>query len=152
MVGMIGYMIACLVVAAVLTVFISLARPIKGLDTFFSWRWLLGLYVVALTAPYGYVEVMTEVYGKQMGESVEATMVNASKMGSLDYYKVLTYSDGKARVIAVGVEKSDWGGDERPVMGIDMVLDDDNQWEAVEFNWITSDQRSKDSITLPPYW
>ena len=78
-------------------------------------------------------------------------MVGASKMGVLDYYKVLSCRDGKARVIAVGIEKSDWGGDERPVMGIDMELND-KTWEAVEFNWITSDQRSRDSITLPPYW
>ena len=151
MVGMIGYMIGCLVVAAVLTVFISLVRPIKGHDTFLSWRVLLGLYVVALVAPYGYIEIMTRVYGDPMGESVEETMVAASRMGKLDYYKVLSCRDGKARVIAVGIEQSYWGGDERPVMGIDMELTG-KTWEAVEFNWITSDQRSKDSITLPPYW
>ncbi|MCH8977679.1 MAG: hypothetical protein IH945_00345 [Armatimonadetes bacterium] len=148
---MIGYMIGCLIPAAVLTLFVSLVRPIKGLDTFFSWRWLLGFYLVALAAPYGYTEILTRIYGDPMEEAVERTMVGASNMGTLDYYKVFSCRDGKARVIAVGIEKSDWGGDERPVMGINLELNGD-VWEAVEFNWVTSEQRSKDSITLPPYW
>ena len=28
----------------------------------------------------------------------------------------------------------------------------DGKWEAVEYNWVTSYQRNKDSISLPPYW
>ncbi|MCH7945830.1 MAG: hypothetical protein IIC73_07435 [Armatimonadetes bacterium] len=144
-------MIGCLVLAAILTVFISLVRPIKKLDTFLSWRWLLAFYVVALVVPYGYTEIMTRVYGGPMEAAVEETMLGASNMGVLDYYKVFSCRNGKARVIAVGIEKSDWGGDERPIMGINLELND-GIWEAVEFNWVTSEQRSKDSVTLPPYW
>lgn len=151
MLGMIGYMIGCLVLAAVLTLFVSLVRPIKGHDTFLSWRVTLVLYVVCLAAPYGYREIMTRIYGGPMEEAVEQTMLFASKKGTLDYFKVFSCRNGKARVIAVGIEKSDWGGDERPVMGIDLELND-GVWEAVEFNWVVSDQRSRDGVTLPPYW
>ena len=65
-------------------------------------------------------------------------------------YKVLRCDGQHARVIAVSVEKSFWGGDERNVIAIN--LDKvGGHWEPVEYNWVTSDQRNADSVTLPPY-
>jgi len=151
MIGMIGYLIACFVVAIVATMFVALFRPIKKMDSFLSWRFMIVMYIIILLAPYGYAEVMTNLYGENMKASVEQTLLEQSPAGELQYYKVLHCYNGKARVVAVGREKSKWGGMERPVIAIKME-ESDGKWESVEFNWVTSDDRGYDSVSLPPYW
>lgn len=151
MLGFLGYGIAGFAVAVVLTLLYSLFRPIKKHDDILSWRVLAVLYVLTLSAPYGYVEVMTRMHGAPMKAVVEETSYDATKEGELLFYKVLKCSGDKARVIAVNRETSFWGGKERSVMAINLEKND-GKWEAVEFNWVTSDQRNRDSVTLPPYW
>lgn len=151
MLGMIGYVIACFVVAVIATVIVSLFRPIKKHDSFLSWRVMIGLHMFFLAAPYGYVEFMTNQYGEPMKDAVEETLLEGSPKGELQYYKVISFKEDKARVIAVGLEEARWGGMEKPVMAINMEKKD-GQWESVEFNWVTSDDRGHDSVSLPPYW
>jgi hypothetical protein len=151
MLGFLGYGIAAFAVAVVLTLLYSLFRPIKKHDEILSWRVLAVLYVLTLVAPYSYVEFMTRWKGAPMKQAVEDTVYESTKDGDLLFYKVLKCDDSKARVIAVSKERSFWGGDERSVMAINMEKNS-GKWEAVEFNWVTSDQRNKDSVTLPPYW
>ncbi len=151
MLGFLGYGIAAFAVAVVLTLLYSLFRPIKKHDDVLSWRVLAVLYVLTLFAPYGYVEVMTRMYGGPMLAAITETSDEATKAGRMQFYKVLKCSGDKARVIVVNKEVSFWGGDERSVMAINLEKAN-GKWEAVEFNWVTSDQRNKDSVTLPPYW
>lgn len=151
MIGFLGYGIAAFAIAVVMTMLYSLFRPIKKNDEVLSWRVLLVLYVITLAAPYGYVEAMTAMYGEDLKDVVKQTAYDATKESELLYFKVLTFKDNKARVIATNREASFWGGKERSVMAINLEKTD-GKWEAVEFNWVTSDQRNKDSITLPPYW
>ena len=152
MLGFLGYGIAAFAVAVVLTLLYSLFRPIRKHDEVLSWRVLLFLYIFTLSAPYLYVEGMTAWHGKEVAEVVEQTAFEATKESEFLYFKVLTYdSKGKARVIAANREVSFWGGRERSVMAINLEKVD-GKWEAVEYNWVTSDQRNKDSVTLPPYW
>jgi hypothetical protein len=151
MLGFLGYGIAAFAVAVVLTLLYSLFRPIKKHDEILSWRVLAVLYVITLAAPYGYVEFMTQWKGAAMKQTIEETAYESTKEGELLYFKVLKCDDSKARVIAVNRETSFWGGAERSVMAINLEKTN-GKWEAVEFNWVTSDQRNKDSVTLPPYW
>lgn len=151
MLGFLGYGIAAFAVAVVLTLLYSLFRPIKKHDDVLSWRVLAVLYLLTLFAPYGYVEALTYMYGNPMAAVVEETAGEATKAGRLQFFKVLSCKDDKARVIAVSKEVSFWGGDERSVMAINLEKVN-GKWESVEFNWVTSDQRNKDSVTLPPYW
>lgn len=151
MLGMIGYMIGCFVAAGVATVIVSLFRPIKKHDNLLSWRVFIALYVFFILAPYGYAEVMTRMYGETMVEAVDEIFHYECPNGKLTYYKVIYCKGDKARVIAVGRERSKWGGMETPVMAINMERTN-GQWESVEFNWVTSDERGHDSISLPPYW
>jgi hypothetical protein len=151
MLGFLGYGIAAFAVAVVLTLLYSLFRPIRKHDEVLSWRVLLVLYIFTLAAPYGYVEFMTAWHGKEVKDVVEQTAFDATKESEFLYFKVLTFKDGKARVIATNRELSFWGGHERSVMAINLEKVD-GKWEAVEYNWVTSDQRNKDSVTLPPYW
>jgi hypothetical protein len=152
MLGFLGYGIAGFAVAVVLTLLYSLFRPIKKHDEILSWRVLAVLYVITLFVPYGYIEAMTKFYGAPLKDAVAETSFDATKEDSkLLYYKVLKCDGEKARVIAVNRERSFWGGFERSVMAINLEKSN-GKWEAVEFNWVTSDQRNKDSVTLPPYW
>lgn len=151
MIGFLGYGIAAFAIAVVLTMLYSLFRPIKKNDEVLSWRVLLVLYVITLAAPYVYVETMTAMYGKDLKDVVKQTAFDATKESKFLYFKVLTCKDGKARVIAANREVSFWGGYERSVLAINLEKAG-GKWEATEYNWVTSDQRNKDSITLPPYW
>jgi hypothetical protein len=151
MLGFLGYGIAAFAVAVVLTLLYSLFRPIKKHDDILSWRVLAILYVLTLAAPYTYVEVVTRMNGAEMKQSLEDLTFEATKDGEMLFYKVLKCDGEKARVIVVNRETSFWGGKERSVMAVNMEKND-GKWEAVEFNWVTSDQRNKDSVTLPPYW
>ncbi len=151
MLGFLGYGIAAFAVAVVLTLVYSLFRPIKKHDDVLSWRVLAVLYLITLFAPYAYVEVMTRMYGESMRTAIEEVSGDATRGGRLQYYKVFKCSGDKARVMACNKEVSFWGGDERSVMAINLEKTN-GKWEAVEFNWVTSDQRNKDSVTLPPYW
>lgn len=151
MLGFLGYGIAAFAVAVVLTLLYSLFRPIRKNDEVLSWRVLLVLYIMTLSGPYLYVEGMTFWHGKEFKDVVEQTAFEATRESEFLYFKVLTYKDDKARVIATSREVSFWGGKERSVMAINLEKVD-GKWEAVEYNWVTSDQRNKDSVTLPPYW
>jgi hypothetical protein len=148
--GWIGYGVAAFAVAIVLTLVYSLFRPIKKHDEILSWRVLAVLYIITLFAPYGYILVMTHMYGGPMEAAVRELSTEVTKEGKFEYFRVLTCGKSKARVIAVNTELSSWGGHERSVMGINMEKVG-GKWEAVEFNWVTSDQRNRDSVTLPPF-
>ena len=148
--GWIGYGVASFAVAIVLTLVYSLFRPIKKHDEILSWRVLAVLYLVTLFTPYGYILVLTHMYATPMESAVRELSGEVTKQGKFEYFRVLYCREDKARVIAVNTELSSWGGHERSVMGINMEKVD-GKWEAAEFNWITSDQRNRDSVSLPPF-
>jgi hypothetical protein len=148
--GWIGYGVASFAVAIVLTLVYSLFRPIKKHDEILSWRVLAVLYLVTLFTPYGYILVLTHMYATPMESAVRELSGEVTKQGKFEYFRVLYCRKDKARVIAVNTELSSWGGHERSVMGINMEKVD-GKWEAAEFNWITSDQRNRDSVSLPPF-
>jgi hypothetical protein len=148
--GWIGYGVASFAVAIVLTLVYSLFRPIKKHDEILSWRVLAVLYLITLFTPYGYILVLTHMYATPMEPAVRELSGEVTKQGKFEYFRVLYCRKDKARVIAVNTELSSWGGHERSVMGINMEKVD-GKWEAAEFNWITSDQRNRDSVSLPPF-
>lgn len=151
MIGLIGYAIACFFVAAVFTMAVALLRPIRKNDDILSWRVMAVMFVLAIFAPYGYVEIVTRTNGDSMESVVKDTALSLTGQSTFDYFKVLTVKENKARVIAVVVEKSKWGGMERAVIAMNLEKKD-GKWAPVDFNWITSDQRSRDGLSLPPFW
>lgn len=151
MIGFIGYLIACFFVAVVLTMVFAMFRPVRKNDDILSWRVMAVMFVMAIAAPYGYVEAVTRMNQDGMEQAVKDAALSLTKSGEFQYFKVLTQKDTKARVIAVVTETSKWGGDERAVLAFTMEKKAD-KWEPTEFNWVTSDQRNRDSVSLPPYW
>ncbi|HVL38406.1 MAG TPA: hypothetical protein VM328_03345 [Fimbriimonadaceae bacterium] len=151
MFGFFFYLGACLVAAFVLTTLWVLTRPLHAKDDVRSWRMLFILYVLCCLGPYGYVEVMTRVVGTKLKAAVEDSFAGVGIRGDLQYYKVVSYNGRKARVIAVGEERQEWGGTDRPVVAFTMVRKGED-WESDSYNVVYSDRLSRDGTTLPPYW
>lgn len=152
MLGAIGYLIACLFIATLLTMLYALTRPINARGEMKSWRVLMGFFVVVVAAPYLWGEALTKMYGQGMKPAVEGVMDDLDVNGGLRYYRVIRYGSDKARVIAVGEDKENWGGTEQPVIAIQMKRNKKGEWVADTYSVVNSLKRNEDSMTFPPYW
>lgn len=151
MFGFVLYIGGCLILAAAVTLVHSLFRPVHSKGDSKSWRVLLIVFVFSVLAPYGYVEVLTRSVAGPMKGAIAAGYADSGLLGPMQYYKVVSYSGDQARVVAVGEEKQDWGGADRPVVA--MTLRRTNgKWTADSFNVVYSDRLQKDRSSLPPYW
>jgi hypothetical protein len=71
---LIGYLIACLVVAFGLTFLLSMFRSVKKTDDFKSWRWIAGFFIAVTGIPYLYADVMTRMHGDGMEKAVKSVL------------------------------------------------------------------------------
>ncbi len=151
MFGVVAYIGACMGVSGAITLLFVLSRPIHTRDDQRSWRLWIGLFVASIIAPYAFFEVMTRTVGAGMQPIVESTLDAEGIQGELRYYKVLFYTGKRAWVVAVGTEKTVWGGNDSPV--VRMVLDKSGkEWELVSSNTVYSDNKNLDGIVFPPFW
>ena len=151
MFGLTLYLGGCLIVAAVVTLIHSMMRPIHSKGEARSWRVLIAVFILCVTAPYGYVEALTRSVGNPMKKAVAQGFADSGIQGQMDYYKIVSYSGDTARVVAVGTERQEWGGTERPVVAM-TVKKKGHSWEADSFNIVYSERRNRDRSTLPPFW
>jgi hypothetical protein len=152
MIGAIGYLIACLFVAFVLTMLYALTRPINARGEMKSWRVMISFFVAVVVLPYVWGEVLTKLYGQGMKEPVEGVLADLDVNGGLRYYRVIRYGNGTARVIAVGEDRENWGGTEQPVIAITLKKAKNGEWAADSYTVVSSLKRNADSMTFPPYW
>jgi hypothetical protein len=145
------YGAGCFAVAALLTIVVAMFKSIQTRDDWKSWRTFLVMFVCAGGAPYIWAEVMTTLHGKTMRKSVEGVLYDASIDGKLEYYKVLWFKGGKARVLAVSTEQASWGGTDRPLVAMTLVQKGD-KWALDSYRVIRSDERNEDGFTFPPYF
>lgn len=151
-IGVIGYLLACLVLGVIVTIIIGMFRPIKKSDDFRPLRSIIGFFLFFTVLPYGFTEVLTRVKGQPMKPAVEEVMAQAEVKGKLLYYKVLWANATSAKVIGVGEEASGWSANnEHVTISMDMTLEK-GKWRAKEFNVVNSFKRGKDGTTIPPYW
>jgi len=151
-IGVIGYLLACFVLGALVTIIIGMFRPIKKSDEFRPLRSIIGFFLFFAALPYVTTEVFTRTKGPDMKSAVGSVLKEAEVKGKLIYYKVLWASSNSARVIAVGEEASGWThNNERITVSMDLELQK-GKWLAKEFNIVNSFKRGKDGTTLPPYW
>lgn len=151
MFSMIFYVGACLVASFLLTVVVMMTRAIHTRDEVKSWRvmfWFLGL---CLLGPYGYNEVLTRWQGPKMAKAIKAAYNATDIDGPFAYFKVTSYSGTKAKAIALGTEKQDWGGEDRPVVQVSLIKTDKG-WKADSYLIVASTKRNKDGFLFPPYW
>jgi hypothetical protein len=126
-------------------------RPVNSRDELKSWKVMLVFYVLSLTGPYAYAEVMTRLVGQTMASAVNSAVDDSEVGGDLQYYKVISYNGKSARVVAVTHGKADWGGSDNPVVA--MTLDKDGkQWKVNSFRIVSSWHFGEDGYTFPPFF
>lgn len=151
MLTMLFYLIGCAVVSGVVSTVFMLTRPIHTRDETKSWRVIGFLFVLCLAAPYGYVEVMTKLHGKELEAAIKSGYQDSGIDGPMNYYRVKTYSKDTARAIAVGTETENWGGTDRPMVAITLHKDKKG-WHAESFKVVSSARKNVESMQFPPYW
>jgi len=147
----IAYAIVAFVVALALTLLGVVVRPLRNRDEQRPGRTLLTFFILALILPYVAVEVMTRTVGKSMKDAVERAYDEAHFQGPFLYYKVLFITGSKAKALAVGEEKQDWGGMDRPIINVSLSKNG-GKWVCDSYRIVCSDRLNKDGIVFPPYW
>jgi len=151
MLGLLFYSVGAFMLAGILTLFTTMFRPIQDKGESRPWRAFIVWLAVCVGGPYLFIEGMTKVQGKHMEHAIKEAYNSADIDGPLQYYKVEWVSGGKAKAIAVGLEKQSWGGTDHPLMSINLVKKGD-QWECDSYRLVYSDRLNKDGINFPPYW
>lgn len=151
MIGFIFYGLACFFAAVLVTIVISLFRPIKQKDDFKSGRILLVSFVLALGIPYGYFEALTRLKGTGMDVAYEDILVDADVAGDMVYYKVINVKGDVAKTVMVAEDKDEGGMPERAVFEVEL-RNGKRGWEAESYEVVNSFARQKDGFTFPPYW
>lgn len=146
------YGVGCFAVSVVLTIIYAMFRSIESRDEWKSWRTMVCFFIFALIAPYGWCEVMTMRFGKNMKPIVQDVFDEVGVNGDLQYYKVLYVKDGKARVIGVATEKASWGGTDRPLVAMTLAQKSNDKWELDSYRVVRSDERNEDNFSFPPYF
>jgi len=147
----IAYTLAAFVVAAILTCGYTLTRPIHKKDDYKSWRVMLLLFVLCFTGPYLYLEVLTAWHGKELDHAIKEAFPEVPCTGTLMYYKVRSFSDTSATVMAVGNEKLDWGGTDHPQYKL--TLENKGKgWKVTSYNVWNSERLNIETYVFPVYW
>lgn len=149
--GIVGYIIACFAVGCICTIIVAMCRPIKQNDDWKAWKVIVGVMCLVGAVPYGYVEVMTAMHGKELKEGVQDALDEADVQGQMQYFKVVRADDTKAHVIAIATDHNEFGQLERPVMEIDL-RKEKGHWSADAYSVVSSYKRQRDGSTMPPYW
>lgn len=147
----ISYAIVAFVISLALTLLGVVFKPLRNRDEQRPGRTLLTFFLAALILPYVGVEIMTRTIGKSMKEAVEGAYDQAKFDGPFLYYKVIYTTGSKAKALAVGEEKQDWGGMDRPIVSVSLSKQND-KWVCDSYRVVCSDRLNKDGIVFPPYW
>ena len=146
----ISYLVMCLVFGAIMTTFVAMFRNVSSHDNFMSWKWILGFAIFAAVAPYGYMEVVTRKYDHAFDQPVEDTLRAVKLKGGLAYYRVTNGDDQHARVLAVANEMTTIRMNDRVVIEINFIKDPKNKWAIQDYEVLSSFERQKDVVVLPP--
>jgi len=151
MFGFIAYAGVCFFAALLLTLLTVVLKPMRSREELRPGMTLLKTFLIATILPYLFVEGMTRTVGTQMKAGVADGFAQANIDGPMLYYKTLYAVNNKALVYAVGREKQDWGGYDRPVVSLELHKNG-NTWETTNWTIIQSDRLGRESIYFPPYW
>lgn len=149
--SMIFYVIGAFVIASILTVVVLMLKPAHLKSDSKSWVKFLWFFGLTLALPYGFTEYLTRTNKGKMDKVVKEAYETSGVDGPLQYFKVVWLAGGHAKVFAVGKEKQDWGGDDYPVIQVNLVQEG-GEWKADSYKSIYWPRKNKDGIVFPPYW
>lgn len=108
-------------------------------------------FILTISAPYAFVEMQTKKHRLEFADAVGDAYNEADVKGTLKYFKVVQYSDTKAKVIAVGQEDNEFSGMEHPVISVEMSKTTDG-WTASSYTVLASTRLNQDRLVFPPYF
>lgn len=151
MIGSIGYFLAALVIAALISGFWVSLRPIQNRGDVNHWPAFFVSLLLVAGGPYLWVEALSRQRGAEMQDAVASVLESEKVNEGLRYFRVVSMRGDRARVVAVGLERETTGFTERPVFAITLVRGDDG-WEVEDYTVVHSLSRNADGASLPPYW
>lgn len=146
----ISYLVLCLVFGSIMTTVVAMFRNVSSTDNFMSWRWILGFAIAAAVGPYLYMEALTRKYDHAFDQPVTSMLQTIKLKGELAYYRVTNGDDHHARVLAVANEMTSIRFNDRVVIEINFVKDTKNKWAIQDYEVLSSFERQKDVVVLPP--
>jgi hypothetical protein len=146
----ISYFVACLIVGMILTTFVAMFRSVSGHDKFMSWRWTLGFALLLAVAPYAYMEGMTRKHGPDVEKQVTAFVTQLRFKGDLSYFRVTNADDSMIRCLAVVNENTSIRFVDRVVVELIFIKDKNGKWVIDQYEVLSSFERNKDKIVIPP--
>ncbi len=145
-----AYAFGAFVSGIILSMLIQLLRPMKNRLESNSPLVCLFCLLFTFTAPFAYVEILTKMKGNEIKDAVALGYQDMPIEGGLHYFRILSWSGDRAKVLVVGEEKESWGGLDRPMATL--ILSRERQgWKTDNFNMLHSERLDKDSIMFPPY-
>lgn len=151
MFGFILYIGAAFVASGLLTLFVTMFRPIQVNGGDGSSKIWVTLFIACSLLPYAFFEAQTALVGGSMMEAVQEAVDEEGIDGKYAFYKVLGYTGNRAYVLAIAEEPSTWGGVDRPAIRMTLERTGD-RWSLSDSRVIYSDNRNQDGVIFPPYW
>lgn len=151
MLGLIIYLVVTVVAGVILSFLALTFRSTKKRGDGSPFFPIFCCFVLTIIGPFVYVEIQTKMVGKNLEVPIKKAFMNSPIRNSkFQYYRITFYTPTKAKAIAVGLEKANWGGTDRPILGIDLAKEGE-VWKPKAFTVIWSDRLNKDGLVMPPY-
>ncbi len=142
----------CAVVSAILMVMVTMFRPIHKKGESRPWFALFLLFALCFSAPYIYTESLTKMYGSKMKAAIVDAYDQCEVRGAMRYFRIIGYrSDKEATALVIGSEQESWGGTDRPVVSVHLIMHE-GKWKADSYKIVSCERLNKDGYTFPPYW
>lgn len=141
------------VVAGIILSFLALTfRSTKKRGDGSPFLTIFFVFFLTVAGPFIYVEIMTKAVGKNLEHAIKTAYLSSpvGTKAKYQYYRVTWYTGSTAKAIAVGEEKANWGGTDRPVIGVDLKREG-LTWKPTAYSVIWSDRLNKDGLVMPPY-
>jgi hypothetical protein len=150
--GPIIYLVVTVVAGIILSFLILTFRTTKKRGDGSPFFTIFFCFLLTVVGPFIYVEVLTKAVGKKIEPAIKTAYLSSplGRKAKYQYFRITWYTGSMAKAIAVGEERANWGGTDRPVLGVDLVRDG-TTWKPKAFSVIWSDRLNKDGLVMPPY-
>ncbi|CAN5509814.1 hypothetical protein BH11ARM1_BH11ARM1_11860 [soil metagenome] len=149
-ISLICYLIITVLAGSLLSFFIIISRSAGKRGDSTPFPTIIICLLITILGPFIYVELLTKAATKELQIPIMNAYRDGPINGKFKYFRVLTKFGDHARAIAVGEERTNWGGTDRPVMSIELKKKN-GKWAYESYNLLYSDRKNEDHVILPPY-
>ncbi len=100
--------------------------------------------------PFFYVELLTLAKGRVLRSAVVEAVSDVQPGADFKFFKVLSYKNNSALVMAVGETKDDLGSSDRPVVMVRLERTTEG-WNAIHTKVAVSEKLGISEWVMPPY-